>query len=266
MVYTFCGCSITVGVGLPLEKSSPKNYANIVANHYSADINNLAVGGNSNYNIFITALNEILFNTPDKIFVQWSAINRTWLYPEPELHNVFVIMSTTTADTRIDNVSGFHTSIFKDKKEIQKFIDQYLLLNGDYVNLLKLIEYSNILKKVADDSNCQLIMINGLVPWTDELLRLGIITNYNKEFSDYTKSMIKFDTRNDEDIERYLAKLEKEFNSLDKKLWVNIFSSMLKLAVDTGTDQSHPGPNSHQMYADMVIKYLEETNGKRIYT
>jgi len=261
MVYTFCGCSITVGEGLPLEKSSPKNYANIVANHYSADINNLAVGGNSNYNIFITALNEILFNTPDKIFVQWSGIQRTWIYPNAELDNFLVMSPAITADIVVDNVSGLHARIFKDKKEIQKFIDQYLLLNGDYVNLLKLIEYSNILKKVADDSNCQLIMINGLVPWTDDLLRLGIITNYNKELSDYTKSMIEFDTRNDEDIERYIAKLEKEFNSLDKKSWVNIFNSLKTLAVDYGTDQIHPGPKSHQMYADMVIKYIEENNG-----
>ena len=81
MQFTFVGCSFTVGEGLELEKSDTSNYVNLVGKHYSASITNLAVGGNSNYNIFITALNEILFNPPDKIFVQWSALNRLWLYP-----------------------------------------------------------------------------------------------------------------------------------------------------------------------------------------
>lgn len=74
--FTFVGCSFTVGEGLEFEKTDSNNYTNIVVKKYSANILNLAKKGNSNYNIFITALNELLFNTPDKIFIQWSALNR----------------------------------------------------------------------------------------------------------------------------------------------------------------------------------------------
>lgn len=260
MQFTFVGCSLTVGEGLALEKNDPNNYTNIVADHYQATVKNLAHGGNCNYNIFMWALNDILTNTSDKIFVQWTALNRTWLYPEPNLDNVFMIMPTITADIRADNVGGLHNTIFKDKKELQKFIDQYLLLNCDYVNLLKLIEYSNILKIVAKNNDCQLVMLNGIVPWTEDFASLGTISNYSKQLSDYTKYIIEFDTRDDADIQQYLFKLEKEFNSLDKKLWVNMFDSFKSLKIDLGTDNAHPGPKSHTRYAEMIINYLKDHN------
>jgi len=262
MRFTFVGCSITVGEGLVLEKNDPSNYTNIVADHYQATISNLAQGGNCNYNIFMRALKDILTNKPDKIFVQWSALNRTWLYPEPNLDNVFMIMASITADIvamRADNIIGLHNPIFKDKKELQKFIDQYLLLNCDYANLLKLIEYSNILTTIAKDNNCHLVMLNGIVPWTEDIVSLSTMADYSKQLSDYTKHIIEFTTRDDADIQQYLSKLAKEFNTLDKKLWVNMFDSFKLLGVDYGTDNTHPGPKSHALYAEMIINYLEMT-------
>ena len=64
-LWTFVGCSLTVGEGLELEKNDPNNYTNLIINHFgSAKPNNLATRGNSNHNIFFTALNEILFSLP----------------------------------------------------------------------------------------------------------------------------------------------------------------------------------------------------------
>ena len=80
MRFTFIGCSFTVGVGLNHEKNDVNNYTNIVANHCSADVKNSAVGGNSNYNIFMTAVNEILFNTPDKIFTSFIRYIKYFLF------------------------------------------------------------------------------------------------------------------------------------------------------------------------------------------
>ena len=39
-----------------------------------------------------------------------------------------------------------------------------------------------------------------------------------------------------------------------------MFDSMTKTLIDFGTDNEHPGPKSHQQYAEMIINYLEDHN------
>ena len=253
-LFTFIGCSLTVGEGLEFEKTDPNNYTNIVVKKYLANVLNLAKKGNSNYNIFITALNEILFNTPDKIFVQWSGLKRLWLYPGPDTE---LFLSHT-----VDEDYTYRDVLYK-KKHLQKFTDDYHILAHDYNNLLTIINYSNILTELSKNKT-QLIFINGLIPWTEDFSKLGTVTNYDKQLSDYTKSIIEFDTRDDADIQQFLFKLEKEFNSLDRTLWVNMFDSMRANCIDAENENFHPGPKSHALYAEMIIKYLEENNGKRI--
>ena len=252
MQFTFIGCSFTVGEGLVSEKDDVNNYTNIVANHYSASVKNLAVKGNSNYNIFITALNEILFNSPDKIFVQWSALNRLWLYPGPntELTLSYIIKD----DYR-------YRDLFYSKKELQKLTDMYHILNHDYKNLITLINYCNILTRLSD---CRIVFINGLVPWTKEISDKNTTTNFSEHLSEFSKEILEFDSRGDNELNEFFVRLNTEVTSLNKTLWVNMFNSLINTAIDVGIDNAHPGPKSHQQYADMIINYIEENNDKRI--
>jgi hypothetical protein len=245
--FTFVGCSFTVGVGLELEKSDPQLYTNIVANNFSADIiHNVAVGGNSNYNIFITALIEMLFNTPDKLFVQWSALNRLWLYPGPNTE--LFLAHTITSDYNYRDKSY-------PKKQLQEFANTYHILNHDYKNLLTLIDYCNILTKI---NNCQIIFINGLLPWTQEILTKITTENLAKNLSTYSKEVLDFDTRDDSELIELFTILNTAVLSLDQLHWVNMFNSMVSTRVDLGNDRSHPGPKSHQLYAEMIINYLNK--------
>ena len=254
MRFTFVGCSFTVGVGLDHEKDDASNYTNIVAKHYSSDISNLAKGGNSNYNIFITALNEILFNTPDKIFIQWSALNRLWLYPGPDTE---LFLSHTIKN------DYFYRNIKYLKKDLQKFTDMYHLLNHDYHNLLILINYCNILTEIGRNKT-QIIFINGLLPWTEEIMNSKTILNFMDNLSDYTKEILEFNSRDDIELTTLFNKLNFLVTSLDKVKWVNMFNSMVQEIIDYGNDNSHPGPKSHRLFADMIIKYIEDNNDKRI--
>ena len=248
MQFTFVGCSFTVGEGLELEKSDTSNYVNLVGKHYSASITNLAVGGNSNYNIFITALNEILFNPPDKIFVQWSALNRLWLYPG---------LDTELSLSHIIKDDYVYRNMFYSKKELQKFTDTYHILNHDYHNILTLINYCNILTKISKNKT-QLIFINGLLPWTREILSLDTMPDFSKNLSNYTKEILEFDSRDDIELIDFFTKLNKNILELPQSKWVNMFDSMIKILIDFGTDGEHPGPKSHTLYADMIINYIEE--------
>ena len=250
MRFTFVGCSFTVGEGLALEKSDVNNYANIVANHYSADVCNLSVKGNSNYNIFITVLNELIFNKPDIIFVQWSALNRLFVYPGPD--------TKLTLSHTINNDYEYR-NIFYSKKELQKFTDTYHILNHDYNNLLVLINYCKILTKISKDKT-QLVFINGLLPWTNEIVDKNVTTNFNEKLSNYTKEILEFDSRSDNELLDFFTRLNIAVTELDQTRWVNMFNSMANNKLDLGIDNAHPGPKSHRQYADMIINYIEEYN------
>ena len=252
MKYTFVGCSITVGEGLTLEKDDVDNYANIVAKNYSAEVCNLSKKGNSNYNIFITAVNEILFNTPDKLIIQWSGLNRVWLYPSPDSE---LFLSHTIAD-------NFRSrDIFYSKKELQQLSNKWHLLNHDFKLILTLINYCNILEEISKNKT-QIIFINGILPWTEEIANLQTIENFDQNLSIYTKELLNFNNRDDAELLKFFIQLNTAILSLNKPLWVNMFNSLRFHSIDHGHDQQHPGPKSHKLYADMIINYIEETNGK----
>lgn len=250
MKFTFIGCSATKGMGLALEKDDPDNYVNIVSAYYSAESTNLSRGGNSNYNIFMSALEEILVNAPDKIIVQWTGLNRFWLHPDP--NSILKFCSTINFDYTHRNVSY-------TKKQLQEFANMYFILNSDYENLFTLINYCNILTKI---SKGRVIFIDGLLPWTAEIDNKESVTDFAKKLSNYTKEILDFHSNGDDtELCNLFLKLNNAVSTLDKRLWVNLFNSMGKIQIDYGSDGVHPGIKSHRLYADMIIKYLEENNG-----
>jgi hypothetical protein len=251
MNFTFCGCSFTVGVGLEQEKTDISNYANIVSDHFSANIKNIAIGGNSNYNIFMSALNELVISPPDKILIQWTSLNRVWLHPGPDT-------KLPLALTMDRDYSYKH--IFFTKKELQTLSDHYHILNHDYCHLMELISYCKLLSAIAKGKS-HIIFINGLLPWTGEICDLSATKNYSENLSKYTKEILEFDSRDDVELYNIFYELNSKVNELDKTQWPNMFDSMGKQKIDIGNDNAHPGPKSHRLYAEMIINYLESTNG-----
>lgn len=244
-MFTFLGCSFTVGVGLDHEKDDFFNYTNLVSTQFDAQVNNLAISGNSNYRIFIAAINELLFSKSDILFVQWSALNRLWLYPSPDTELMLSL--------QVENDYNYRGLLFS-KKELQKVSDCYHLLNHDYHNLLEIINYSKILQSLTTDT--RIVFINGLLPWTVDISKLDTANNYSKKLSAYSKEILDFDNRNDIELNKFFTKLNLAVNSLDQHRWVNMFESFKDTAIDAGNDNRHPGPNSHQLYANKIINYL----------
>lgn len=242
MKFTFVGCSFTAGEGLDNVEDS---YVSLVAKHYNAEYVNLGKNGNSNYNIFLTALDELLFGTSDKVFVQWSALNRLWLYPGPDTE--LSIQATMSKDY---NYRDIHFS----KAELQDFSNKWNLLNHDYKLIFDVIIYCKMLEKV---SNGKVVFINGLLPWTEDLLSSDAINDYEANLSSYSKMILDFDNRSDSELDHFITRIKTHSQQLNKALWVNCFESMIKNRIDFGTDQQHPGQESHRLYADWITTYLE---------
>ena len=251
MNFTFIGCSFTVGEGLPQEKLDANNYTNIIGEKFNAQVKNLAKSGNSNYNIFMTGVNEILFNCPDVVFLQWSELQRHWVYPDLDT----ALLITANAKVPVNYLDNQFSKTF-----LKNFVDQFLLLNHDYQNILMLINYCKILETLAKDK-CRIVMINGLIPWTKECIDPSAVTNPYENFSTYTKNLLSVDKLPDTDVTIFFNKICNGLMELDKNTWANMFSPMMKHKIDLGTDNLHPGPNSHKQYADMIIKHLESNNG-----
>jgi hypothetical protein len=247
--FTFVGCSITRGEGLLNEKLSDDNYANIVGAYFDATVNNLSKSGNSNFNIFITALNELLYNSPDVLFLQWSGLQRHFMYPH--LDSEFPIVNCDS----VTEISILNSKF--SKRTLQQFTKQFLLLNHDYHNILQLLNYCKILETIAGNK-IKIININGLLPWTKEILYSVSSIDPAKYFSPYTKDLLSIDLLPDEDIRLFFNKIHTSIKQIDKSNWVNMFENFISLSVDLGSDNAHPGPESHKKVAKMIIDKLNK--------
>jgi hypothetical protein len=143
------------------------------------------------------------------------------------------------------------------KKDLQKFVKQFLLLNHDYHNMLALLNYCKILETVSH-TQTQLIFINGLLPWTKEIQFLQTSNNPAKNFSAYTKNLLSIDKLPDQDIKFFFNKIHNGLSQIDKRNWVNMFQSILELGEDTGTDNVHPGTKTHANIAQMIINHIDK--------
>jgi len=248
----FDGCSLTFGNGFDNHERTKYLYDQIVADYFNFKKTNIAVPGSGNYEIFLRSANAILEKKYQIVFIQWSALNRIWLSPGPE-----VFFNSHNA-----KFSDFtYRDLYITSKDTQKLKNLLLLLNHDYQNILDLIEYCAILCELAKSCSIKLYFINGLVPWTQDLIN-PLSDNLSQSLSLYSKTILDFDNRNDQEIIFYFSKLQEKFKSLDKEKWVNLFDSFESFSVDYANDDVHPGIESHKIMAEKIIKKLTQVDQK----
>lgn len=245
------GCSFTVGEGFSEHQRDQYIYDRLVSKQFGFESTNIAVSGSSNLEIFKRSAQEILDKKYDIVVTQWSALNRLWLYPGPDC--TFFLNDTKYPDFK-------YRDIYIDSSTKSLLRKMFLLLNHDYHNLLDLVKYCRILECMSTALNVKIIFVNGLVPWTDDLTRTLLLSDINNSLSDYSKSILDFDHRNDTEIIMFFQELQKKFLSIDQHLWVNLFDSMIDNSPDTGPEGHHPGPLSHQIMATKISDYIIRNN------
>jgi hypothetical protein len=249
----FVGGSIPSGAGFKDAAQSTEIYPQIIAKHLTATVINLGIDGGNNYEIFMSACKCFLDSSIDIIVVEWNTFQRYRFYPTP--NSPVFVSSRETTETYTNNRVPLSKN---DLGNLQKLM---LLCNHDYHHILTLVDYCNILVKLASNEK-KLILLNGHIPWTTDLLKTYEKTsNLFDELSEYTKSVIEFNTTSDNEMQQLLSTLTACVQSLDQHYWPNMFNSLTKQKIDVLADGEHPGPKSHALYADMIIKHLESNNG-----
>jgi hypothetical protein len=242
MKVCFNGCSLTAGEGV----SHDQNYPSLIASH-SWHVSNISEIGSSNYRIFMRSIKASLSGQYDIIITQWSALNRMWLSPGPD--SEFCSNDRKFSDFR-------YRDLYLDNNSINNFRNTLLLIIHDYKNIFELVNYCDILNNISKLTQTRVVFVNGLLPWTPDLV-LPLPTNLNNGLSEYTKSILDFHNRDDNEIIELFTQLKNKFAELDQTLWVNLFNSFAKDKIDYGTDSLHPGPQSHHRMAKKITDYLD---------
>lgn len=243
----FNGCSLTVGEGFPADQRDSYIYDRLLEKKFCFNRTNVAKSGSSNYEIFMRTADAIMSDRYQCIVTQWSALNRLWLYPGPDTE---YSLNSSFEDYR-------YRHIFIGAKDKEKLTNTILLLNGDYHNIISLVKFTHILKTIAKTNGTKLVFVNGLVPWQDDLIT-PLSNDLNSSLSEYTKSVLDFDNRDDSEIIKFFLGLQKFVQQIDQSLWVNLFNSWQNNIIDIGPEGHHPGIHSHQWMADRLSEYFVE--------
>ena len=242
----FNGCSFTVGEGFFPDQRNEHIYDRLVSRALDLDHTNIAVEGSGNHEIFMRSA-DALKQDFDILFVQWSALNRIWLYPGPDSRWFLN-----------DGHDEFHyREIQLDKKSKKTFENTLLMMNHDYHNICELVDYCSILDRLSEHHGKIVVYINGLVPWTEDIAK-PLSTDLYESLSEYTKEILDFDNRDDQEIIQLFGRLQQKFSELDQSKWVNLFDSFVSDTVDKGPQGHHPGIQSHIIMAEKILSYLSK--------
>ena len=248
MKVAFTGCSMTRGDGFGVANLAPEIWPNIISRVFEFDSRNLGISGASNLRIFQTASTAILSKKYDLVFCQWTVLNRLWLSPGP---NAWYFLTG-------DGKNSFeYRDIKLNQREKTDLEHMIMLLNHDYQNIIELVDYIKILEDLAQYHQVKIVHVNGMVPWQPDLADENTANDFST-MSLYTRQLLDFDKRDDEEIKKLFLELHNKFLKLDTHRWINLFDSFQSQMVDSGPLGHHPGPRSHVSMSNLVQNYLKK--------
>jgi hypothetical protein len=246
----FNGCSVTVGAGFPEDLRDTYVYDRLICNHFNFDRTNIAVEASSNYKIFIRTCEALISKKYDLVVTQWAPFPRFWFSPEPGTHLYIDGVSDRTDDFVC-------TNLWVSKKEMSDFANLLRILSHDYQSIIELIDYCCIIDALGEATNTPVVYINGNTRWENDLVK-PLEEDLEKSLSDFSKSMLNFAHKPDQEIILNFTALQEKFAKLKQSNWVNLFDCFKKSLVDVGPLGHHPGEKTYQLLADQVINHLNK--------
>jgi len=269
----FTGCSFTAGNGWnncdDIQdsfsshcKDSVDLWVNLCYNQLDelsrSELLNYGVGGASNTEIFINTIRAITEHSDiDTIFCQWTSM------PRYNFHLGLELWSTKEGIGKVmrpEHDVKLSDGTVWSRKYIEDVVDRFRVLHHLHGEILKVVEYSNILEKQAKKFNIKIYFINGMCPWdNDYFVRLAGVMP--EQFTPFTKKeILNIESRSDQDIFKLYKQIHDEYDQsggINKNLWVNLYNSMKQDMLDTNYDNKHPGRNSNQLYFQQIKTFLK---------
>ena len=251
-MFCFNGCSFTFGEGFNTCDRTKYTYPYVVGKKTNTKVKNIAVKGSSNYLTFMRSASAIQSNMYDIVYTQWTMPTRLWLFPGPDTQFF-------TNDSK--NTEYTYREIHLSVRAKRNLVNTLLMLNGEYQNLLELVDYCQILDSLAKVKNIKSYYINGLLHWTEDLFMNNDYSDMSNGFSKYTKNLLDFDNRDDTELKEFHYNLSNKLNTLNINNWVNIFESIDSNIIDTTPAKHHPGIKTNEWVADKIITHMGNNYG-----
>jgi hypothetical protein len=266
----FTGCSFTSGHGWNVQRPGegscvehPNLWVNLCHNQIpqlkNLELVNLGASSCNNTDIFQSTVKAISdYSDIDTIFCQWTAM------PRYKFSVGFEFDKTQEAIQPLSrNKKGYddNVRINHSREYIDDLLDKLRALHHLHREIIKVVEYCNILKNLSKKSNIKLYFVNGFCPWDQNyFIRLsGALPN---DYTTFTKEKIlQTNTRSQEDNIALYKIMHDEYDlagGIDPADWVNLYSSMFTNIIDTNYDRLHPGIKTNQLYFQQV-KHLLDT-------
>jgi hypothetical protein len=259
------GCSYSSGVGLSecfVDSFGDKQYLdckdspNLWINLLYKNVDNIARGGNSNLRIFQMAATALLEKSYDVALIQWTGFMRHEWSAGYEIWDTTVRSILGSSTGRSVNL---HNQTL-DSKEIRKRVDSFFVLEHAQYRIVQLVEYMNILCRIAKITKTEIFFINGLCWWDNNFFDK---INYKlpSETTEYTQELLDLPNHCDEEYAKLYAQMHSDYEvagGIHENRWLNLYDSMHSNRIDRGTDGNHPGVLANKQYANNFKKILDK--------
>jgi hypothetical protein len=259
------GCSFSAGVGLSKSlvnsdtqyaecKDSPHLWINLMFDK----VDNIARGGNSNLRIFQMATTALLEKKYDVALIQWTSFIRHEWSAGFETWDTTVRSNPGGASKTVT----LHNQTLRDSF-IQDKVDNFFVLEHAHYRIVQLLEYMNILCRIAKITKTEIFFINGLCWWDNNFFDK---INYKlpSETTKYTQELLDLPNHSDEEYAKLYAQMHSDYEvagGIHKSHWLNLYDNMQSNIIDRAFDGTHAGIETNKLYAE---KYLTELQNRTI--
>jgi hypothetical protein len=269
----FVGCSFTAGNGwadLRAEESrgieckdSPYLWVNIchqtLPQIKNLELVNVGQGGASNTEILQNAVRSIssLGDAIDIMFCQWTSAPRYNFNAGFELWNTLESLHSTNYRKHDIHLSR---GVQWPREYVEDLLDRLRVMHHLHWEILKIVDYSATLSKLAKQIGFDIFFINGLCPWDNDYFTK--LENVKPEsYTDFTKKeILNIESRDDQDIFKLYNLAHDHYHEaggINEVEWINLYSSFSENKIDTNFDLIHPGKQSNTIYYNLIKQKLE---------
>jgi len=254
----FTGGSITVGLGWNLPDEQDLMWVNLVHKNCFPDLSciNAAQSGAPNVFVFQKSI-DLIVNNNDLayLFCSWVSAPRYFIDPGFELYTTGVHFGPNSTVNDINLNTGTIP-----KSYIENLKNRFLALHHYHHDIVKIVEYVNIINKLCKQKNITVYHVNDSCGWDKNYFdRLENVCP--EEYTAFTKtSILNIINRSDNDILKLYTKLHNEYDSaggIDESQWINLYSSWVDNKIDRNHDGQHPGQQSNRNYFTTVNNFLQ---------
>jgi hypothetical protein len=275
MKIVFTGCSAVAGKGFnpnDIEadcKDNPILWVNLahknISQFLNLEIENLAVSGSSNSDVFVASVDAISKNNllPDQDKIKYMLVSMT-RYPRHNCELGFETYPTrlnfathkVTDDVHLNNYTW-------PKKQLEDLVLKYRLAHHPQQGIVEVLRYCNILERLAKAQNIEIYFVNQRLPWDkDYFVRLDRQNARPADYTEFTRNSILFvDNREDDEIYQLYDKMHDEYQAvggINTSRWINLYRSWDTEKIDVNFDFRHAGIKSHQKYFQIVNEFFKD--------